>query len=293
MDLFGAPSQFVFAQMLIGLINGSFYAVLCLGLSIIFGILRIANFSHGAMYMMGAFGAWMLLNYVGLPFAAAVVIVPVVIGAFGVLIERTLLRHVYDKEHLNGLLLTFGVALMIEAVFRYAYGSAGLPYPNPLPGAQNLGFMMMPNYRGAAVFVSIAICVAVWWGVERTRLGSYLRATAQRPDLVRAFGVNVPLLVTLTYGFGVALAALAGVLAAPIYSVQPLMGSHLLIVVFAVVVIGGMGSTGGAIVTSFGLGLIEALTKVYYPKGAVVVIYVIMIAVLLVRPSGLFGKDNA
>jgi len=288
-ELLGIPPQALFGQLLLGLINGAFYAMLSLGLAVIFGLLNVINFTHGAQYMMGAFGAWMLLNYFGIPFWGALVLSPIIVGMIGIVLERTLLKRLYHLDHLYGLLLTFGLALIIEGLFRRQYGSSGLPYNNPLPGGQNLGFMFLPNYRAFVVAASLVVCIATWYVIERTKLGSYLRAATERPDLVQAFGIDVPRMITLTYGFGVGLAALAGVLAAPAYQVSPTMGSNLIIVVFAVVVIGGMGSIMGAIVTGFGLGVIEGLTKVFYPEASSTVIFVIMALVLLVKPAGLFG----
>ncbi|MEP9380718.1 branched-chain amino acid ABC transporter permease, partial [Aquabacter sp. CN5-332] len=281
--------QALFGQLLLGLINGSFYAMLSLGLAVIFGLLNVINFTHGAQYMMGAFGAWMLLNYAGIPFWGALVLSPIIVAIIGMIIERTLLRRLYQLDHLYGLLLTFGLALIIEGLFRRQYGASGLPYDNPLPGGTNLGFMFLPNYRGFVVVASLIVCFGTWFMIERTKLGSYLRAATERPELVQAFGIDVPRMITLTYGFGVGLAALAGVLAAPAYQVSPTMGSNLIIVVFAVVVIGGMGSILGAIVTGFGLGLVEGLTKVFYPEASSTVIFVIMAIVLMVKPAGLFG----
>jgi branched-chain amino acid transport system permease protein len=288
-ELLGVPPQMLFGQLMLGLINGAFYAMLSLGLAVIFGLLNVINFTHGAQYMMGAFTAWMLLNWAGVPYWGALVLAPVLVGVTGVIIERLMLRHLYHLDHLYGLLLTFGLALILEGVFRSQFGSSGLPYQNPLPGGTNLGFMFLPNYRLWVVVFSLVVCLAVWFMIERTKLGSYLRAATERPDLVQAFGVDVPRMITLTYGFGVGLAALAGVLAAPIYQVSPLMGSNLIIVVFAVVVIGGMGSILGSIVTGFGLGVVEGLTKVFYPEASNTVIFVIMAIVLLIRPAGLFG----
>jgi branched-chain amino acid transport system permease protein len=285
----GVSSQALFGQLLIGLINGAFYALLSLGLAVIFGMLNVINFTHGAQYMMGAFGAWMLLQYAGIPYWGALIVAPIVIGAFGILLERLLLSRLYHLDHLYGLLLTFGLALIIEGLFRKQYGSSGLPYTNPMPGGTNLGFMFLPWYRGWVVVISLVVCLATWFMIEKTKLGSYLRAATENPTLVRAFGINVPRMMTLTYGFGVGLAALAGVLAAPIYSVNPIMGSNLIIVVFAVVVIGGMGSIMGSIVTGFGLGVIEGLTKVFYPEASNTVIFIIMAIVLMLRPAGLFG----
>jgi branched-chain amino acid transport system permease protein len=291
-EIFGIPSTALFGQLLLGLINGSFYALLSLGLAVIFGMLNIINFAHGAQYMMGAFAAFLLLQYLNVNYFAALVLAPIVVGAIGIVIERLLLQWLYKLDHLYGLLLTFGLALVIEGVFRHQYGSAGLPYalPEQLTGGRNLGFMFLPNYRAWVILVSLVVCLATWFVIERTKLGSYLRAATENPTLVRAFGINVPRMITLTYGFGVGLAALAGVLAAPIYNVSPQMGSDLIIVVFAVVVIGGMGSIMGAIVTGFGLGIIEGLTKVFYPEASNTVIFVIMAIVLLIRPAGLFGR---
>ncbi|MBC8051054.1 MAG: branched-chain amino acid ABC transporter permease [Chitinophagales bacterium] len=291
-ELLGVPPQALFGQLLLGLINGSFYAILSLGLAVIFGLLNIINFSHGAQYMMGAFVGWMLLNYAGVGYWPALVLAPLLVGATGVIIERFLISRLYKLDHLYGLLLTFGLALIIQGIFRNQYGSSGLPYsiPAELAGGQNLGFMYLPNYRAWVVVASLTVCLATWLVIEKTRLGSYLRAATENPTLVGAFGVNVPRLITLTYGFGVALAAFAGVLAAPIYSVNPNMGADLIIVVFAVVVIGGMGSILGAILTGFGLGVVEGLTKVFYPEAAATVIFIIMIIVLLIKPQGLFGR---
>ena len=288
----GISSQALFGQLLIGLINGSFYALLSLGLAVIFGMLNIINFTHGAQYMLGAFCAWFLLNWLGIGYWPALIIAPIVVGILGIAIERFLLRRIARLDHLYGLLLTFGLALIIEGVFRQQYGSSGQPYtiPPELQGARNLGFMFLPNYRAWVIVASLAVCLATWFVIERTRLGAYLRAATENPVLVRAFGIDVPRMVTLTYGGGVALAALAGVMAAPIYQVSPLMGSNIIIVVFAVVVIGGMGSILGAIVSGFGLGLIEGLTKVFYPEASSTVIFVIMALVLLVKPAGLFGR---
>jgi len=291
-EIFGIPSQALFGQLLLGLINGSFYALLSLGLAVIFGMLNIINFTHGAQYMMGAFVAYLILNYSGLGYWPSLIIAPIVVGIFGIIIERTMLQWLYKLDHLYGLLLTFGLALIIEGIARNRYGSAGLPYamPESLRGGQNLGFMFLPNYRAWVVVASLTICLGTWFVIERTRLGAYLRAATENPTLVRAFGINVPRMITLTYGFGVALAAFAGVMAAPIYNVSPQMGSDLIIVVFAVVVIGGMGSIMGAIVTGFGLGIIEGLTKVFFPEASATVIFVIMAIVLLIRPAGLFGR---
>ncbi len=291
-EIFGIPSQALFGQLLLGLINGSFYALLSLGLAVIFGMLNIINFSHGAQYMMGAFIAYFLLQWIGLNYWLALIIAPMIVGLTGIIIERLFLQRLYKLDHLYGLLLTFGIALIIEGVFRNYFGSSGLPYGVPplLQGGQNLGFMFLPNYRAWVVVFSLVICLSTWFVIERTRLGAYLRAATENPVLVRAFGINVPRMITLTYGFGVALAALAGVMAAPIYNVAPQMGANLIIVVFAVVVIGGMGSIMGAIVTGFGLGIIEGLTKVIFPEASNTVIFVIMAIVLLVRPAGLFGR---
>ncbi|MGE0310120.1 MAG: branched-chain amino acid ABC transporter permease [Lautropia sp.] len=294
MDVFGIPIQAFMGQLLIGLINGSFYALLSLGLAVIFGLLNIINFTHGAQYMLGAFGALLLTQWTGLNYWWALVLVPLVIGATGVVIERVLLARLYKLDHLYGLLLTFGLALIIQGAFRHQFGSTGLPYPIPaqLAGGTNLGFMFLPNYRGWVIVASLVVCLGTWFVIERTRLGGYLRAATENPQLVQAFGINVPRMVTLTYGFGVALAALAGVMAAPIYQVSPQMGADLIIVVFAVVVIGGMGSILGAILSGFGLGLVEGLTKVFYPEASATVIFVIMAVVLLVRPAGLFGTQK-
>jgi branched-chain amino acid transport system permease protein len=291
-EIFGIPSTALFGQLLLGLINGSFYALLSLGLAVIFGMLNIINFSHGAQYMMGAFVAFLLLQYLDIGYWPALVIVPIVVGLTGVVVERCFLRWLYKLDHLYGLLLTFGLALVIEGIFRNFFGASGLPYrvPDSLQGGQNLGFMFLPNYRAWVIGFSLVICFATWFVIERTKLGSYLRAATENPTLVRAFGINVPRMITLTYGFGVALAALAGVMAAPIYNVSPQMGSDLIIVVFAVVVIGGMGSIMGAILTGFGLGVIEGLTKVFFPEASNTVIFVIMVIVLLIRPAGLFGR---
>jgi branched-chain amino acid transport system permease protein len=291
-EIFGIPSTALFGQLLLGLINGSFYALLSLGLAVIFGMLNIINFAHGAQYMMGAFAAFLLLDKLGISYWGALVLSPLIVGFIGILIERFLLQWLYKLDHLYGLLLTFGLALIIEGIFRRYYGSSGQPYrvPEALTGGQNLGFMFLPNYRAWVIAVSVVVCFGTWFVIERTRLGSYLRAATENPELVRAFGINVPRMIMLTYGFGVALAALAGVLAAPIYNVSPQMGSDLIIVVFAVVVIGGMGSILGAILTGFALGIIEGLTKVFFPEASNTVIFVIMVIVLLIRPTGLFGR---
>ena len=292
MTFFGVPTQALFGQLLIGLINGAFYAMLSLGLSVIFGLLNIINFAHGALYMMGAFVAYFALQWAGLGYWASLVIAPIVVGLVGIALERTMLKRLYHLDHLYGLLLTFGIALIIQGLFRNEFGSSGLPYgiPAQLQGGYNLGFMFLPMYRAWVIVFSLVVCLATWYVIERTRLGSYLRAATENPALVQAFGINVPRMITLTYGFGVALAALAGVLAAPIYQVNPLMGADLIIVVFAVVVIGGMGSIMGSIVTGFALGVVEGFTKVFYPEASNTVIFVIMALVLLVRPAGLFGR---
>ncbi|MCQ4260091.1 branched-chain amino acid ABC transporter permease [Stutzerimonas stutzeri] len=291
--VFGVPLSVLFGQLLLGLINGSFYALLSLGLAIIFGLLRIINFAHGAQYMLGAFAAYLGLNYLGINYWAALVLSPLLVGLLGMGIERGLLRRIAGEDHLYGLLLTFGLALIVEGSFVKLFGVSGSSYPMPemLKGGHNLGFMFMPTYRGWVIVAALSVCFVTWYMIERTRLGSYLRAGTENPKLMQAFGINVPLLITLTYGYGVALAAFAGVLAAPIYAVTPGMGSNLLIVVFAVVVIGGMGSIMGAIITGLAMGLIEGLTKVFYPEAANTVIFVIMVLVLLVRPAGLFGKE--
>jgi branched-chain amino acid transport system permease protein len=292
--IFGIPTQALFGQLLIGLINGAFYAMLSLGLSVIFGLLNIINFAHGAQYMMGAFVAYFALQWAGLGYWPSLLIAPLVVGVFGVVLERTMLKRLYHLDHLYGLLLTFGVALVVQGIFRNEFGSSGRPYAAPpqLSGGYNLGFMFLPTYRGWVVVFSLAVCLATWYVIERTKLGAYLRAGTENPALVQAFGINVPRMITLTYGFGVGLAALAGVLAAPIYQVNPLMGADLIIVVFAVVVIGGLGSILGSIVTGFSLGVVEGFTKVFYPEASNTVIFVIMAVVLLVRPSGLFGRTT-
>ena len=294
MEIFGISTQALFGQLLIGLGNGSFYALLSLGLAVIFGLLNIINFTHGAQYMMGAFVAYILLNRFGIGYWWSLVIVPVVVGATGVLIERTMLARLYKLDHLYGLLFTFGVTLLLEGVFRSFFGVSGqsIDVPEMLTGATDLGFMVLPNYRAWVVVASLSVCLATWFVIEKTKLGSYLRAGTENPKLVEAFGINVPLMVTLTYGFGVALAGFAGVLAAPIINVTPLMGSHLIIVVFAVVVIGGMGSIMGSILTGLGLGIIEGFTRVFYPAGSEVVVFVVMVIVLMIRPAGLFGKEK-
>ena len=293
-DFFGIPIQALMGQLMLGLVNGSFYALLSLGLAVIFGMLNIVNFAHGALYMVGAFFAWMLLNYAGINYWFALVLAPIGVGLIGVLIEKLLLGWIRQLDHLYGLLLTFGLALIFEGVFREFYGSSGMPYELPavFRGVFDLEFMMLPKYRAWVVLVSIVLCLATWFVIEKTRLGAYLRAGTENPDLVKAFGINVPLMVTLTYAFGVGLAGLAGVMAAPIYQVSPLMGSNIIIVVFAVVVIGGMGSILGAIVTGLGLGVIEGLTKVFWPEASSTVVFIIMAIVLFVRPAGLFGKEK-
>ncbi|NYZ12801.1 branched-chain amino acid ABC transporter permease [Azospirillum sp. RWY-5-1] len=292
--LFGIPTQALFGQLLLGLINGSFYALLSLGLAVIFGMLNVINFAHGALYMVGAFAAWLLMQHFGIGYWPALLLAPLLVGLFGVVLEKTMLSRLYKLDHLYGLLLTFGVALILEGAFRHWYGASGQPYPIPdaLRGGQNLGFMFLPNYRGWVIVASLITCLGTWYAIERTRLGAYLRAATENPTLVQAFGINVPVMVTLTYGFGVALAGLAGVLAAPIYQVNPLMGSNLIVVVFAVVVIGGMGSILGAIVTGLGLGLLEGLAKVVYPEASNIVVFVVMAIVLLIKPAGLFGRER-
>jgi branched-chain amino acid transport system permease protein len=294
MEIFGVPLQAMMSQLLLGLVNGSFYAILSLGLAVIFGLLNVINFSHGALYMMGAFAAYIGVTSFGLNYWAMLVLAPLVVGAFGNLIERTMLRWLYRFDHLYGLLLTFGITLLLEGVFRSFFGVSGqtLDVPEALSGATDLGFMILPNYRAWVVLASSVVCLATWFTIEKTRLGAYLRAGTENPKLVEAFGVNVPLMVTLTYGFGVALAGFAGVLAAPVINVTPLMGSNLIIVVFAVVVIGGMGSILGAIVTGLALGVIEGLTRVFYPEASEVVVFVVMVIVLLLRPAGLFGQER-
>jgi branched-chain amino acid transport system permease protein len=291
-ELIGVPPQALFGQLLLGLINGAFYALLSLGLAVIFGLMNVINFTHGAQYMMGAFCAWMLLTYLGIPYWGALILAPMIVASFGVAIERLFISRLYHLDHLYGLLLTFGLALILEGLFRREYGISGLPYANPIPGGTNLGFMFLPWYRAWVVLFSLTICLGTWFVIEKTQLGAYLRAATERPDLVQAFGINVPRMITLTYGFGVGLAALAGVLAAPIYSVNPVMGANLIIVVFAVVVIGGMGSIMGSIITGFGLGVIEGLTKVFYPEASNTVIFIIMAIVLMLRPQGLFGTPK-
>jgi branched-chain amino acid transport system permease protein len=294
MEIFGVSSSALLGQLLLGLVNGSFYAMLSLGLAVIFGLLNVINFAHGALYMMGAFFAWMGLQYFGINYWVMLLLAPVLVGLFGILIEKTLLQWLYRLDHLYGLLLTFGITLMLEGVFRSFYGVSGQPYSVPalLAGSTDLGFMNLPNYRAWVVLASVIVCLATWFVIEKTRLGAYLRAGTENPKMVEAFGVNVPLMVTLTYGFGVALAGFAGVLAAPVLQVSPLMGSNLIIVVFAVVVIGGMGSILGSILTGLGLGIIEGFTKVFYPELSSTVVFIIMAIVLLVRPAGLFGREK-
>ena len=294
MDIFGIPIQAFLGQLLLGLVNGSFYAMLSLGLAVIFGLLGIVNFAHGALYMIGAYGAFVLLDRFGINYWFALVLSPLAVGALGVVIERTLLKRLYKIDPIYGLLLTFGLALIAEGVFRYWFDVSGQSYPVPelLEGATNLGFMVLPNYRAWVVFASLSVCLGTWFLIERTRLGAYLRAGTENPALVQAFGINVPVMVMLTYGAGAGLAAMAGVLAAPIIQVTPLMGSNLIIIVFAVVVIGGMGSILGSILTGLALGLIEGLTKVFYPEASSIVVFVIMAIVLMIRPAGLFGKEK-
>ncbi|WP_020654331.1 branched-chain amino acid ABC transporter permease [Massilia niastensis] len=294
MDIFGVPLQALMSQLLLGLVNGSFYAMLSLGLAVIFGLLNVINFSHGALYMVGAFVAYIGVASYGLNYWMMLVLAPLLVGAFGILIERSMLRWLYKLDHLYGLLLTFGITLLLEGVFRSFFGVSGqtLDVPEQLAGATDLGFMILPNYRAWVVAASLVVCLGTWFVIEKTRLGAYLRAGTENPKLVEAFGINVPLMVTLTYGFGVALAGFAGVLAAPVINVTPLMGSNLIIVVFAVVVIGGMGSILGSILTGLALGVIEGLTRVFYPEGSEVVVFVVMVIVLLLRPAGLFGKEK-
>ena len=293
MDIFGIPLQAFLGQLLLGLVNGAFYAMLSLGLAVIFGLLGIVNFAHGALYMLGAFAAWMMMDLLGINYWAALVLAPLTVGVLGVVIERLFLKHLYKLDPLYGLLLTFGLSLIAEGIFRELYGVSGQSYPVPelLQGATNLGFMVLPNYRAWVVLVSLVVCLGTWYLIERTRLGAYLRAGTENAPLVQAFGINVPMMVMLTYGAGAALAALAGVLAAPIIQVNPLMGSNLIIVVFAVVVIGGMGSILGSVITGLGLGIIEGLTRVFYPEASNIVVFDIMVLVLMVKPAGLFGKE--
>ena len=294
MEIFGIPLQAFLGQLLLGLVNGAFYAMLSLGLAVIFGLLGIVNFAHGALYMLGAFAAWIMLDLFGINYWAALILAPLVVGVLGVVIERLFLKHLYKLDPLYGLLLTFGLSLIAEGVFREMYGVSGQTYnvPELLSGATNLGFMVLPNYRAWVVLVSLVVCIGTWFLIERTRLGAYLRAGTENAPLVQAFGVNVPMMVMLTYGAGAALAALAGVLAAPIIQVSPLMGSNLIIVVFAVVVIGGMGSILGSVITGLGLGIVEGLTRVFYPEASSIVVFVIMVIVLMIKPAGLFGKEN-
>ncbi|WP_295852460.1 branched-chain amino acid ABC transporter permease [uncultured Xylophilus sp.] len=294
MQIFGVPLPAMLSQLLLGLVNGSFYAILSLGLAVIFGLLNVINFAHGALFMLGAMLTWMAFTYFGVSYWVMLLAAPLIVGLIGIVIERTLLRWIYELDHLYGLLLTLGLTLLIEGAFRSAYGVSGLGYDTPelLEGATDIGFMMLPNYRAWVVVASLTVCFATWYLIEKTRLGAYLRAGTENPRLVEAFGINVPLMVTLTYGFGVALAAFAGVLAAPVIQVTPLMGQNLIIVVFAVVVIGGMGSIMGSILTGLGLGIIEGLTKVFYPEASSTVVFVIMVVVLLFRPAGLFGKEH-
>jgi branched-chain amino acid transport system permease protein len=294
MEIFGIPLAAFLGQLLLGLVNGSFYAMLSLGLAVIFGLLNVINFAHGALYMMGAFLAWIGLQYFGVSYWVMLLLAPLLIALFGMVIERTMLRRLYQLDHLYGLLLTFGITLIIEGVFRSFYGVSGQPFavPSQLVGATDLGFMMLPIYRAWVVVASLVVCLATWFVIEKTRLGAYLRAGTENPRMVEAFGINVPLMVTLTYGFGVALAAFAGVLAAPVLQVSPLMGSNLIVTIFAVVVIGGMGSILGSIITGLALGVIEGLTKVFYPELSSTVVFIIMAIVLLVRPAGLFGREK-
>ena len=292
-DIFGVPAQALLAQLTVGLVNGSFYALLSLGLAIIFGLLGLVNFAHGALYMLGAMAAWMLFNYLGIGYWWALLLAPVLVALFGVALERTLIRQIYDMDHMYGMLLTFGLTLIITSGFRYAYGVSGMPYdmPEALSGAFDLGFMRMPRYRAWVIAASLVLCFGTWYVIERTRLGGYLRAATENPGLTQAFGINVPRIVTLSYAFGVALAAIGGVLAAPILQVSPMMGDLILITTFAVVVIGGFGSILGAIVTGLGIGLVEAITKVYWAEASTTVVFVLMLAVLAMRPAGLFGKE--
>ena len=293
MEIFGIPLQAFLGQLLLGLVNGAFYAMLSLGLAVIFGLLGIVNFAHGALYMLGAFAAWIMMDQLGIGYWAALILAPLVVGILGMLIERVFLKHLYKLDEIYGLLLTFGLTLIAEGIFRELYGVSGQSYPVPelLQGATNLGFMVLPNYRAWVVLASLSVCLGTWYLIERTRLGAYLRAGTENAALVQAFGVNVPMMVMLTYGAGAALAAFAGVLAAPIIQVNPLMGSNLIIVVFAVVVIGGMGSILGSVITGIGLGLVEGLTRVFYPEASSIVVFVVMVLVLMVRPAGLFGKE--
>ena len=289
-SIFGVPVSAFVGQLIVGLINGAFYALMSLGLAIIFGLLHVVNFAHGAQYMMGAFAAWGLLEYLGLSYWWALILAPLMVAAFGVLMERVFLRHLYHVDHVYALLLTFGVALLVEGAFRMKFGASGQPYPNPLSGGLDLSFTFVPWYRLWVIGVALAVCLGTWYFIERTKLGAYLRAANENPNLVRSFGINVPRMLMLTYGLAVGLAGFAGVMAAPIYQVSPLMGSNLIIIVFAVVVIGGMGSIIGSVITGFALGVIEGLTKLFYPEGASVVIFLVMILTLALRPNGLFGR---
>ena len=294
MEIFGVSLPAMLSQLLLGLVNGSFYAILSLGLAVIFGLLNVINFAHGALFMLGALITWMAMNYFGVNYWVMLICAPLIVGVIGVVIERLLLRWIYKLDHLYGLLLTLGLTLLVEGVFRSVYGVSGLGYDTPelLEGATSLGFMILPNYRAWVVVASIAVCIGTWYVIEKTKLGAYLRAGTENPRLVEAFGINVPVMITLTYAFGAALAAFAGVLAAPVYQVSPLMGQNLIIVVFAVVVIGGMGSIMGSILTGLGLGIVEGFTKVFYPEASSTVVFVIMVIVLLIRPAGLFGKEK-
>jgi len=292
MEILGIPIQALAGQLLLGIVNGSFYAMLSLGLAIIFGLLHIANFVHGAQYMVGAFVTWMLLQYLGISYWWALLLAPAVMFCLGVAIEYVFLRRIYELDHFYGLLMTFGLLLMIESIFRYYFGSTGLPYENPLPGGINVGFMFLPYYRAWVVGVSLVVCFGTWFMIERTKLGSYLRASTENPEMVLAFGINVPLLLTLTYGFGVALAGFAGAMAAPITNVSPTMGTHLIIIIFAVVVIGGLGSIMGSIVTGFALGILEGLTKFFFAPASTTLVFVVMVLILFIRPAGLFGKER-
>jgi len=290
--LFGIPTAALIGQLVVGLINGSFYALMSLGLSIIFGLLHVVNFAHGAQYMLGAFVAWGLLHYLGLSYWWALILAPLVVAAFGILLERTMLRHLYAVDHVYALLLTFGISILMEGAFRLWFGVSGQPYPNPLQGGIDVGLSFLPKYRVWVILAGLAVCLVTWYFIEKTKLGAYLRAANENTPLVRTFGINVPRMLTLTYALGVGLAGFSGVMAAPIYQVSPLMGSNLMIIVFAVVVIGGMGSIMGSIITGFALGAIEGLTRVIYPEGAGVVIFIVMIIVLAVRPNGLFGRAH-
>lgn len=290
--IFGIPTAALIGQLVVGLINGSFYALMSLGLSIIFGLLHVVNFAHGAQYMLGAFVAWGLLHYLGLSYWWALILAPLVVAAFGILLERIMLRHLYAVDHVYALLLTFGISILMEGAFRLWFGVSGQPYPNPLQGGIDVGLSFLPMYRVWVILAGLAVCLVTWYFIEKTKLGAYLRAANENTPLVRTFGINVPRMLTLTYALGVGLAGFSGVMAAPIYQVSPLMGSNLMIIVFAVVVIGGMGSIMGSIITGFALGAIEGLTRVIYPEGAGVVIFIVMIIVLAVRPNGLFGRAH-